>query len=229
MSVRTLRRGNIARSGVLAPSTVNVLALPGTAGNYVSTPDSVANSITSDIDIRVRAAPTAWGIEQAFLSKYVGAGARSFTFRVIATKALRLTMTQAGTTNVTATSSVSVGFADGAVGWVRVTWRASDGRVQFFTSTDGTLWVQLGTDQTIAIASIFNGTMDVEIGSVGVGASSLFAGHIYYAELRNGIDGTVVQSFDATAVTKIGTRDPSTVAAGGPWTINGAAWDWVTV
>lgn len=54
-----------------------------------------------------------------------------------------------------------------------------------------------------------------------------------YAEVRNGIDGTVVVSFDATAVTILGTRNPSTVpvggTAGGDWTVNGSAWDWMAI
>lgn len=51
---------------------------------------------------------------------------------------------------------MATGFTDGTLGYIRADWRQSDGRVQFFTCTDGVTWVQLGTDQSIAIASIYN-------------------------------------------------------------------------
>jgi hypothetical protein len=41
-------------------TTNNYLALGGIAGNYASTPDSVANSITGDIDIRTKVALADW-------------------------------------------------------------------------------------------------------------------------------------------------------------------------
>ena len=223
MSVRALRRGSIAASRVTAPATVNVFSQNGTAGNYTSTPDSAGNSITSDIDIRVKAAAADWtpAGTQVLMAKWNVE--RSWLF-VIDPSALRVSISENGSTSTAASSSANTGFVDGTAHWVRVTWRNSDNRVQFFTSEDGTSWTQLGTDQTISLTGIFNSSEAVYIG--GLPASSTFNGYIHKAELRNGIDGTVVQSFDATAVTKLGTRNPSSVAAGGPWTMTGSAWDW---
>jgi hypothetical protein len=56
-------------------------------------------------------------------------------------------------------------------------------------------------------------------------------GKVYTAELRTAIGGALVNVFDATAVTKLGTRNPTTVVSstGETWTVNGSAWDWEAV
>ncbi|HYH49645.1 MAG TPA: hypothetical protein VEG38_08860, partial [Acidimicrobiia bacterium] len=124
-------------------------------------------------------------------------------------------------------------FANGEVHWVRavldVNNEASGNDVFFYTSEDGETWTQLGNTVTTAgVTSIFDSTSAVEIGSRFGGTVGALAGSVYYVEIRNGIDGTVVNSFDASTVTPAGPRDPATVTAGGPWTINGASWSWAS-
>lgn len=239
MSVQALRRGSIAASRAVGSGepvgNVLYLDLPGTAGNYATTPDTAANSITSDIDIVMRLSMASWTAVQGFACKYIdfqqswrfyGAGGQ-----------LQLDMSQSGSTDVGALSSVATGFSAGTTHWVRVTWRNSDDRVQFFTSDDVTndpaavTWTQLGTDRTLSITGIFNSTSAVTIGSTLSDGSSLrLNGHVYYFELRNGIGGTVVDKFNATAVTRTATRTPTTLVAttGETWTVNGTGWDWQT-
>jgi hypothetical protein len=208
-----------------------VLYLPGvpSPANYVSTPDSAANSIPGDIDVLARVAATDWtpANAQALLAKVTSTGVFAWQFHIHPNGALRFTISNEGSVVGPAESTVATGFADGTDHWVRVTRRQSDGRTQFFTSSDGSTWLQLGVDVVIfAGVTIYDSVAPITIGARDDGGNPL-DGLVYYAELRDGIDGTVVQSFDAAAVTRLGVRNPSTVAAGGPWTINGAAWDWV--
>lgn len=223
-----------------AEALATALHLPGTAGtslDYASTPDSVANSIVSDIDIRAKAALSDWSAGsisggtggQYFLAKMSNSsGDRSFAFANIEGK-LQFRASSTGIAVVEAVSTAAHGFSATSPHWVRVTWRNSDDRTQFFTSTDGSSWTQLGADVTLALSGIANTGTAVTVGGSD-GTPALFGqlvGDIYYAELRDGIGGTVVQSFDPTAVTILGVRDPSSVTAGGPWTMLGSLWDWI--
>ena len=227
MSVRALRRGTMAGRGA-APAITNVLSLPGASGEYVSTPDTPGNSITGDIDIRMWLALDSWVTDYWLLSRWgvFASGQLGWSFAMLGGGALQLNVSDDGTSGGSSQSSVATGFTAGSAHWIRCTWRTSDGRLQFFTSEDGAAWTQLGSNATLSKTGIFDTNAAVEIGSALGGTVLPVAGKIYYAEFRNGIGGTIVHSFDATAVTKIGTRNPSTVSAGGPWTINGSAWDW---
>lgn len=213
------------------------LRLPGTAGNYASTPDSAALSITGDIDIRVKVAPDDWTptVTQAFVGKMQSASTRSYYFEVFTNGRLQFTWSVDGTA-VTGSknSTVSVPFADGAVGWVRAVLDVDNGAagndVLFYTSTDGVTWTQLGTTITTAgTTSIFDTTVPVEIGSRGGGATNPLAGNVYYAEIRNGIGGSVVGAFNPETVRPTGSRTPTTVLGptGAVWTINGIGWSWI--
>lgn len=116
------------------------LDLPGTSGNYASSPDSAALSITSDIDIRVKVAMDDWtpaALCRLMSKSNTGSGTISYILSVISATqgtagCLRLTLSSDGTNTTAATSSVATGVTDGAVKWVRATWRNSDNRVQFF-------------------------------------------------------------------------------------------------
>jgi hypothetical protein len=120
--------------------------------------------------------------------------------------ALGLTLSADGTAQSTAAvSSAAVSFTVGQVGWVRATWRASDGRVQFFTAADSATypssWTQLGTDQTGHVGAIFDSAVSLEVGSRWIGTSMLLTGTVYRAIVKNGIGGTTVfdADFDAQA------------------------------
>lgn len=170
-------------------------------GDTYWAPDSAPLSITGDIDIQVRARGIAWSTGSGVLiGKWAVSG--QFSYRLIQSGgALRLDLTTTGTTPITGTSSISMntaGFANGSSAWVRVTWRQSDGRAQFFTAPDSLLvpsaWTQMGTDITIAAASIFDGTSVLELGSSVLGTTP-FLGDIHRVRILSGIGGTV--AFDA--------------------------------
>src|SRR5690606_3710989 len=61
------------------------LSLPGTVGNYASTPDRAALRLTDDFDLIVKAFLTDWdyaGSGQVLMSRAVTAGNQSFIWRI---------------------------------------------------------------------------------------------------------------------------------------------------
>lgn len=187
------------------------LSLPGTVGNYAQTPDSAAIDIVGDIDIRVRAAADDWTPAgfQHFMSKRPGGAQDSWLFRLVSGSTGRLDFewTADGSTFLGGQSTASPAVLDGSPIWVRVTLDVDNGAggrdVKFYTSPDynpsnntGT-WAQLGATLTQAgVTSIFSGSGPLTIGGTAFGGGEMLAGKVYYAEVRNGINGTVVARFD---------------------------------
>lgn len=214
--------------------------LPGASGNYASTPDSPAVSITGDIDIRVKVALDDWtpaAITQTFMGHQgTGDPNRAWLFQAISSGSLQLTWFPLGTlaSAVTKVSTVPTGFVDGTTNWVRVVHDVDNGAggndVKFYTSPDGVTWTQLGTTLTTAGAAVRIDSIDpLAVGARNNGTNDFLSGNIYYAELRSGIDGAVVAKFDPnTLAATAGTRTPAswTSATGEVWTVNGSAWAW---
>lgn len=207
------------------------LLLDGASGCYASTPDSAANSITGDIDLRADVALDDWtpAAQVTIFGKYVQSGnQRAFAFCVASTGALILYTTPDGLIGsvIDGTSTAAVGIADGTRKWIRATLDVNDGagnRVyKFYTSPDGVTWTQLGATVTTAgVTTIFDSTAIVGIGGIDAGASQNPAGKIYRAQLLNGIDGTLAVDFNLGNVRKGAT----TIATptGEEWTVNGTA------
>jgi hypothetical protein len=110
--------------------------------------------------------------------------------------------------------------------WVRVTLTVNNGASgndsNFYTSTDGTTWTQLGTTVTTAgVTSIFASTSIVEVGSVNAGALGPVSGRVYRAQVLNGINGTTVLDVDCDAITS-GSATSFTATTGQTVTINRA-------
>jgi len=180
------------------------------SGRYVSAPDSPATSITSDLDLRVLVAlddPTS--TIQTLVGKYLTTtNDRSFLLQVTGTGTLRLTTSADGLAILFSDSTAPVPVGDRTHLWARVTIDVNDGAgnrvVTFYTSTDppGTdpsavTWAILGTAVTTAgVTSIFDSIAQLELGSFNSGVNDRAAGRVLYAEVRNGIDGTIVASPD---------------------------------
>lgn len=189
-------------------SAVNGLVLNGTAGNYASTPDSAAVSITGDIDLRVCLSMVSWtpSVYHVLFGKYTGTGnQRSYQFGITNTNGyLELATTLDGTagTNRAQTSTVATGFAAYSTNWVRVTRSASTGTATFYTSQDGTTWTQLGATVASSAGNIYDGTATLLIGANN--DLSVFAtAQIYRAQVYNGIAGTLAFDADFTRVAKL--------------------------
>lgn len=194
--------------------------------DYISTPDSWRNSVTGDIDIRVKVSmddwtPTAW---QSIIGKYnSGTSDKCYLLTVYTTGALQLYIASDGVNNQNYISSSVVPFSNGEIGWIRVTYDTINTEAKYYTSTDGEIWTQLGSTITdYTLTSITDGSTQVSLGGWFNGATiqNPLAGKIYYAEVRDGIDGPIVARFNASD-----TRDNGNTFENRPleeiWTNNG--------
>jgi hypothetical protein len=190
-------------------SSGTYLYLPGVSQNWATTPDAAVLDITGDVDIRIKVALDDWtpGAVNTLIAKATSSTTnRSYWFNVNIDGTLGLLTSPDGTSGsqITYTSTVATGIADGATKWVRATLDVDNGAsgktATFFTSDDGTTWTQLGAAVTSAgTTSIFSGISPLTVG--GIGAAQPSRGKFFRAQVRNGIDGTVV--FDANFETSI--------------------------
>jgi hypothetical protein len=183
------------------------LRLPGTAGNYASTPDAAALDITGDIDIQVLVAMDDWtsATDQAYIAKYTG-GQISWLFRYENTgNVFRFQWSEDGSALKTEDCNLSPTIPASGRLWIRITLDVDDGAsnyaLKFYTGGDGDIpsWSQLSITETGAAAtSIFAGTAPMEIGSRVNGSLEPLAGKIYRAIIKDGINGTTVFDADFT-------------------------------
>lgn len=204
------------------------LALPGTNGNYASTPNAAVLQITGDIDIRVRVAMDDWtpATNQFFLSK-LPPGNRAYSLYVNGSSSLGkldMDISLDGTNIISALSTVAPTITDGQILWVRVTRTSADGVVKFYTangsiiSPSGSDWTQLGANVSTTSGSLSNATSNLDIGSHNGGTSSPMAGKLYRAQIRNNVldDGTGIQldaNFDNQTMVVSSFTEASTNAA----------------
>jgi hypothetical protein len=205
------------------------LKVTGSTSSIASTPDSVASSITGDIDIRVKVSLVDWTPstgENDIIGKWA-VGQRTYFLSVTQTGLLKLYFSSDGAVLQSAVSTASVSVVDGNIKWIRATLDVDNGAngrdAAFYTSDDGVTWTQLGTTVTQGgTISIFDSTAPVSVG--GWAATTAPAvGNIFYAEIRNGINGPVVVKFDPTNDTVDGTTSFTSSSTGEVWTVSSAA------
>ena len=204
------------------PKNVGYVQLAGVSGDYISCPDAAALDITGDTEIVVRVAMDDWtpAGETTLVAKRTTSNF-SYQLTTFTSGVLRLTLSSDGTAATTMSSTAAPVVTDGQRLWIKVTWRQSDGRAQFFTAadqdTEPSSWTQLGTDVAgFAGSSIFVGTAPLELGSNRGGSSNLLAGKVYRAIVRNGIGGAIVADFDASLCYGPGYTD----SLGNAWTLS---------
>lgn len=205
----------------------------GASGSYASTPDSVANSIAGDVDIRIKLAATDWtpAIIQYPFSKYNAAATGTFLFSIAATSGIiGFTWVESGGTVRSVNCAAAPVISDGQTLWLRVTLQVNNGSgghvVTFYTSTNGSSWAQLGSTASAGAftTNLQDGADSLNLGAYGnTGSGSPFAGKIYIGELRNGINGTVVARFNANNCASSAATCTSSVT-GEVWTINAPAF-----
>lgn len=205
------------------------LDLPGVSGDYASTPDNAALDITADLDIRADATLTSWTAvgTRTFCGKYNSTGNQeSYRLSVITGGILRLNWTTDGSTDITRDSTVAVPVTTGRLA-VRATLDVDNGAaghtVQFWTgpSINGP-WTLLGTSViTAGVTSIFSGSAVGSVGAINDGTGGLLTGRMHAAQIRSGINGTIVANpdFSIQAVGAASFVD----SAGRTWTMNGNA------
>jgi len=218
--------GTDTNDPTLLPHTgTNYLYLPGVAGNYASTPDTPAISVTGDIEILCRVALDDWtpAAQAGLVTKYGGAGDRGWGVFVTPTGNFKLDWSTDGTTLTSATSSVGLGGADGTAYWIKVTRASVSGNVNFYwaadSSTEPTSWTQLGTQVVGATGGIFDNGPAIEVGARGGGGVDMATGKFYRAIVRNGIGGTTVFDADFTTGITSGAQASFTATTGQTVTI----------
>lgn len=229
---RDLYQGVVANQPVYLPwAGSNYGYLNGVAGNYFSTPDSAALSITGDIDVRAYVALADWtpAATQTIIAKYdTGANKRSYFFGVLTDGKLQFNTSPDGTNVVTTSSTVATAISDFGAKWVRAIRDVDSGAgtniTRFYLSDDGSTWTQLGTDVGNAgTTSIYDSDVILNVGAAlnsGV-SSSLAIGNFSRAQIYNGIAGTLVFDFNPSAYTS-GTTFPDS-AGGATITLNGGS------
>lgn len=198
------------------PELAKCLVLPGVFGNNASTPDSVATSILSDIDIRVKFGTDDW--TPATTSALVGKSSYLFYLETTGQLLLRIQ-----TATVPTFYAVNPGIAsNGVIRYFKVTLDIDNGVnsvARFYESTnDGISWNQISVDVLQPIlAGIDDSPNPLQIGAEG-NSGNFATGQFFYAEVRNGIDGPVVASFNPNRALK---RSPTvTSPTGEVWTVN---------
>lgn len=188
-----------------AGSNPGHMHLLGTSGNYASTPDSAPLSITGDIDVRVNVALDSWrsSQNQTLVAKYdsVLTSDRSYQLLYLTGGFLLFNGSSSGSaTNYTATSTVAVDDIGSSSIWLRSTRNSTTGDVTFYTSTDGSIWNQLGSVVTVAAGAMFDSPSPMRIGAQDPNSTTpaLASGKFYHAQIRNNVldDGTGIV-FDA--------------------------------
>lgn len=161
--------------------------------------DSVALSITGDIDVRVEYDPGNWRGEIVLVGKYGSVGQESWFLGLTAGYPYLVWSTDgtvSGEESAVATEPVPIPGSGRAA--LRVTLdvnNGASGRTTTFYTSDSISgsWTQLGDAVTESgTTSIFDSTSAVRVGYTA-------GGRIYAAEIRSGIGGTVVASPDFTA------------------------------
>lgn len=198
---------------LLRPADAGYVYLPGIAGNYLSVPDEAALRVTGDLDARALFRPglawTATSSDNGFVARYGTVAARSFSFysgyNSVPGQLILTWYDDAGAT-FNAYSTAAPNYPAETQLWVRATLDLDNGagkyEVKFFTSLDGSAWVQLGNTVTgAATTTLRAGTSAAEVGSRVNGAWSPALGKVLRAQIFNGIDGTMVLDVDCDAIT----------------------------
>jgi len=166
------------------------LRLNGAVGERAYTTDSAATSITGDIDIRVKAELDMWTYGQNLIGKYNATGNnRCYQFTVgSSTGYLGFAGSLTGAaTNYSAISTAAPSVSNFGTLWVRVTRNATTGDVNFYTSSDGSSWSQLGGTVSTTAGALYDCAADLDIGANSNGAGSNAIGRFYKVQIRNNI------------------------------------------
>jgi hypothetical protein len=198
---------------------LNVTNVTPNAG--ASTPNSVANSVTGNIDIRARWWQNDW--QQAFaglVSKglantaggayemYARAGRTEFVWH------------EAGGTLRVAVSASWLAQAGARPVWGRVTLNVTSGAVTFYRSEDGSDWAIVSSVTPVAGTSVRDTSAALEVGARNGGAANPLNGRLLYAEVRNGIAGPVAARFDPNESSGV---SPWVASTGETWTVRSAS------
>jgi hypothetical protein len=194
-------------------------------GSGAQTPDSVALSITGDIDVRWIGTLDDWssGAAQTLISKWDAlTPSKSWLMWSTATGSIEVLISVAGVDYTS--SAFAVPFANGEYGGIRFTRVQATGVTTVYFSTDeGASWTSAGSSVLAAGSAMTDSTAEISLGGHTAGLGGTADGKVLSAEVRSGVAGTVVASPDFT--TLVAGRnlfyEPLTDAEGNVWTGRG--------
>lgn len=211
--------GTLGSPGLLSS---HALLLDGTTGCWCTTPDNAVLDIVADIDMRIEYTQfPGGGVNQSIMGKWTPTGnQRSYR--------MHLTFGFASIWwSTTGADELTDGqdFPPAAHRELRTVLDVVNGanRVSdYFSAPSGLgLGTNFGTHTVAGNTSIFSSSAVLGIGAVDGGTASPFKGRVYRAEVRNGIDGSVVANPDFRNLTT-GTTSFAD-ASGRTWTLQGTA------
>jgi hypothetical protein len=211
---------NEARVDLLTLVGGHGLLLPGDTSSYVSTPDDASLDITGDIDVRVEFVRYTANVG-TLISKFAASN-RSYLLRA---SAFGLPLNAFGwSTNGTNFVEEATGTAL-SPGAYRATLDVDNGAsgydytLEVAETMDGP-WTVVDSDTVAGATSVFSGAADLRLGLRG-DATNPFEGRITRAQVRSGIDGTIVANPDFRGLS------PGTTSfedsTGKTWTLAGNA------
>lgn len=177
------------------------LQLVASANSFASTPDTASLDITGDIDLRADFIADNWPplADSTIVAKYNDdTNNRSYRLDLLATGQVRITVSSTGLNALSHSSTIPAPATIGQRIAVRATLDVDNGAggrtATFYTASTLTgNWVQLGSPVTIAgTISIFSGNAPLEVGGRVGATRNPFAGRVFQAQVRTGINGAVV-------------------------------------
>jgi|GEM_PF-5506187 len=192
--------GNI--HGIDLPTYDHYIALDG-ADDYISTPDSPANSVTGSFELEsgITFADITPVTRDTIFDKYDPASSnRSIRWRLDTNGKLTLILSGDGAAIEVFTSTAKISGSDKAF---RVTYDASTFTAKFYTALvsgkpESGDWTQLGSDVPGgAIASIYDNAEQIRLGKT-IDDANYLEGEMRYLEFRDGIGGPMVARFNAS-------------------------------
>ena len=162
------------------------------------------HTFAGDVDLRACLELVSWAeADQSVVSSYEAGGMTSFILRLSASGVL--TFFSFDTVNRISNSTEVVPFGGGAKGWVRCTYERV-GLVNFYTSTDGMTYTQLGT----TVRHPMVGPLQLQLAALQVAAYNATGsgwplnGKLYRAEFRSGLNGEIVASYENVSASAAG-------------------------
>lgn len=195
---------------LLAHSGQNYWWGSGVAGNYCSTPDSVASQIIGNIEIIVNTtldSLTGTGYYCLLDKSLVSPARYQYVIEYGKEDGKVYYSSNVGGANFTSISTAtlsSAGITNLVPFWLKINRNSTTGAVTFWISLDpittlplAVTWTQLGTTRTTIEGDGTAYSASIEIGRYRSGGSEEFQGRIYRATISNSIGGQPVVDFNA--------------------------------
>ena len=194
----------------------------GVSGNYVSTPNAVANQITGDIEIIAKFRINSLSNSGIILSKWSSNANNTGSYELYYSGGSRfqfyIQRASDGLANNVLSGIFSLTINTDI--YIKVNRIASTGTVNFYQSTDGITYNLISTSTLFTGDNIYNSTALVKIGSEFAVDQSNINAKISRATISNSIGGAPVVDFNPATYNASTSQTQWTSSTGEVWTIN---------